>query len=83
MNLDSKIYIAGHRSLVGSALLRRLAASRVRPTHHGAHGVYALQGAPYSFIVLKENQKSEISFIINMLHENNPRSARLPENDNE
>jgi len=39
----------------------------------GAHG------APYGFIVLNENQKSKISFIINMVHKK-PRPARLLEN---
>ena len=31
MNLDSKIYIAGHRGLVGSAIVRRLLAAGHRP----------------------------------------------------
>lgn len=35
MNLDSKIYIAGHRGLVGSALVRRLTT----PSHLAGEGI--------------------------------------------
>ena len=38
MNLSSKIYIAGHRGLVGSAIMRRLAAAPPSPSGGGAGG---------------------------------------------
>ena len=39
MNLDSKIYIAGHRGLVGSALMRKLQAHGYKNNWSGQFAV--------------------------------------------
>jgi GDP-L-fucose synthase len=45
MQLDSKIYIAGHRGLVGSALMRRLAALGYRNLITRTHAELDLEDA--------------------------------------
>jgi len=62
MNSASKIYVAGHRGLVGSALARRLAAGGYRNVVHRTHAEFDLenQGAVFSFF---ERERPEYVFL--------------------
>ncbi len=58
MNKNSKIYIAGHRGLVGSALMRRLAATPPSPSGGGAGG----EGVgPYTHILTRTHAELDLT----------------------
>jgi GDP-L-fucose synthase len=62
MNTGSKVYVAGHRGLVGSALTRRLATGGYTNVVHRTHAELDLenQGAVFSFF---ERERPEYVFL--------------------
>lgn len=70
MNKNAKIYVAGHLGLVGSALLRRLAASRVRHAHpHSTMRIAKWSLAPFFARGVEEKTRITVGFLKHKMQE--------------